>query len=87
VGGTAFGTALGCHPSKCGPRLPAAEIEAGSRKPAQWFAALRARARVRTTPERSKVHPFAFARLRMAVLAPDPGRAISQTAFEAWGRP
>ena len=35
------------------------------------------RTRLRTAPERSRVHPFAFARLRMAVseavLAPDPG--------------
>ena len=45
---------------------------------------------LRTAPERSRVHPFAFARLRMAVSErlfwrPIQARAISQTAFEAWG--
>jgi hypothetical protein len=49
------------------------------------------RTRLRTVPERSRVHPFAFARLRMAVSErlcwrPIQARAISQTAFEAWGQ-
>ena len=50
------------------------------------------RTRLRPAPERSRVHPFAFARLRMAVSErlcwrPIQARAISQTAFEAWGKP
>jgi hypothetical protein len=50
------------------------------------------RTRLRAAPEKSRVHPFAFARLRMAVSErlcwrPIQARAISQTAFEAWGRP
>jgi hypothetical protein len=50
------------------------------------------RTRLRTAPERSHVHPFAFARLRMAVSERlcwrlIQLRAISQTALEAWGRP
>jgi hypothetical protein len=50
------------------------------------------RTRLRTAPERSRVHPFAFAPLGMAVSErlcwrPIQARAISQTAFEAWGRP
>jgi hypothetical protein len=48
--------------------------------------------RLRTAPERSRVHPFAFARVRMAVSErlgwhPIQPQTISQTAFEAWGRP
>ena len=68
----------------------------GSVTPASRFARTPSRTklsrtRLRTAPERSRVHPFAFARLRMAVserlcgARSRPGR--HQTAFEAWGRP
>jgi hypothetical protein len=57
---------------------------AGSREPPAQTTL--SRTRLRTAPERSRVHPFAFARLRMAVSErlcrrPIQARAISQTAF------
>jgi hypothetical protein len=91
--------ALGCEPWGGNPARLRRIDDGGSESvtPASRFARTPSRTklsrtRLRTTPERSRVHRFAFARLRMAVSErlrwrPIQARAISQTAFEAWGRP
>ena len=86
---------MGLHDTTSTPRAAAASTMAASEgvTPASRFARTLSRTRLsrtrlRTVPERSRVHPFA-SRLRMAVSErlcwrPIQALAISQTAFEAW---